>query len=87
MILQLFLFPSLNSQRISATQVKLIAGEFHCLASLHLLESHIALHIGPVLVSIVCLKTVAFPFLHLNSLLGLLGAGDSSRSDYKYKIR
>ena len=81
LILQLFLFSSLNSQRISSTQVELIAGEFHCLASLHLLEGHIALHICFVLVPLVCLKTVAFPFLHLDSLLGFLGAGDASRSN------
>ena len=77
LILQLFVFPSLNPQRISSPKAELITGELHGFTSFHLLENSIALHVGPVFVSLVGLKTVALPFLHFNSLLGVLGAGDS----------
>ena len=73
----MFLLPSLNPQRISSPQAELITGELHGLTPRHPLESHIAPHFGPVIVSLVGLKTVALPFLHFNSLLGVLGAGDS----------
>ena len=77
----MFLLPSLNPQRISSPQAELITGELHGLTPRHPLESHIAPHFGPVIVSLVGLKTVAFPFLHFHSLLGVhvLGAEDSRK--------
>ena len=79
--LQLLIFSSLNPQRISSPQAELIAGELHGFTSRHFLESYVAPHIGPVFVSIVCTKTVALPFLDFNSLLGVLGTGDSWREN------
>ena len=87
LFLQLFVFPSLNSQRISSPQAELIAGELHGFTSFRLLENSIALHVGPVFVSLVGLKTVALSFLHFNSLLGVLGAGHSWRENISIKAQ
>ena len=80
LVLRLFVFASLDPEEVSSTKAELIAGDLHLLASTHPLVGEVTLHVGAVSGAFVGLETVTLPFLHINSRLGLLGAGDTRGS-------
>ena len=76
LVLRLFVFAGLDPEEVSSTEAELIAGDLHLLASSHPLVGKITPHVGAVSGVFIGLETVTLPFLHINSRLGLLGAGD-----------
>ena len=80
LVSRLFVFASLDPEEVSSTEAELIAGDLHLLASTHPLVGQVTLHVRPVSGAFIGLETVTLPFLHINSRLGLLGAGDTRGS-------